>query len=502
MYYFVNQYLLSQNSSVEHAEIKRVKLFEQHQTPAKIVTRDFDLVLHRTIKKFGLTDTNILNMFDFFAQTTNYKGHPLKIDDLKLPVEYQVGTGNNFREVTDGSRLVCEVHFAAGTVAQINHIDYFDEAGNLSLRSRYDIRGFKAADEFFGQDNNMFYQVMYRPDGGRYLESYYVKSTENTPINSLNHLLDYNGQDYYFNSIDDMFAFFLDELAINDKDNPTFIADRPAMANLPVLNIKKDARKYLWLPINHAQDANNPIKGALNSLYQFPFSKGKQLDGVIVMTQSQQNDLAKRSETRQLSIYPISGAIADKIEREVAIKDRAQHHLIYVGRLGLDKQIDQLLQVFKLIHEQVGDATLSIYGYGAVNEVDQFKQQVTDLKLDEPGLVTFAGYQVDLVKAYDNAQLMLDTSIIDGQPLSMVEALSHGVPVLSYDYNYGPREIIEDGKNGYLLPQNNIAKLANKAIALLTDVDQLQKMSSNAYQLSEQYSAVNVWKQWQKLNES
>lgn len=499
MYYFINQYLLNQNSSVEHAEIKRVKLFEHHQVPAKIVTRDFDLVLHRTIKKFGLADANILNMFDFFAQTTDYAGQAFRIDDLDLPVEYQVGTGNNFREVKDGDRLVCEVHFAAGTVAQINHIDYFDAAGGLNLRSRYDIRGFKAADEFFGQDGNMFYQVMYRPNGERYLESYYVKSTENTPINSLNHLLDYNGHDYYFNSIDELFAFFLDELATQDQGTATFIADRPAMANLPVLNIKAPAKKYLWLPINHAQDANNPIKGPLNNLYQFPFSKGKQLDGVITMTQAQHNDLAKRSETKQLSIYTISGAIADETEHKISVKDRNHHHIIYVGRLGLDKQIDQLLQVFKLIHEKIADATLSIYGYGAANEVDQFKQQVTDLKLDEPGLVTFAGYQIDLAKAYDEAQLLFDTSSVDGQPLAMVEALSHGVPVLSYDYNYGPREIISEGKNGYLLPQNNVAKMAKRAISVLNDDDQLQKLSTNAYQSSDRYRADKIWQQWQKI---
>ena len=502
MYYFVNQYLLNQNSSVEHAEIKRVKLFEQYHSPAKIVTRDFDLVLHQTIKKFGLKDTNVINMFDFFAQTDDYVGHALKIDDLKLPIEYQVGTGNNFREVKDGSRLVCEIHFASGTVAQINHIDYFDASGNLNLRSRYDIRGFKAADEFYGQDGSMFYTLLYRPDGQRYMEQYFVKSTENTPINSLNHLLNYRGRDRYFNSLDDLFAFFLEELA-NQSDEPvSFIADRPAMANLPVLNSKPKAKKYLWLPINHSQDANNPVNGQLNNLYQYPFSPAgkKQLDGVIVMTKAQQGDLLKRLNDKKLPIYAVSGAIADPIEQKVMVKERTQHHIISVGRLGFDKQIDQLLQVFKLIHQKIADATLTIYGYGVASEVDQFKQQVVDLKLDEPGLVTFAGYQIDLQSAYDQAQLFIDTSNVDGQPLAMVEALSHGVPVLSYDYNYGPREIISEGQNGYLIPQNNVTKLAEQAILVLNDQTRLQELSTNAYQSSEQFNAETIWQQWQKVN--
>lgn len=501
MYYFVNQYLLNQNSSVEHAEIKRVKLFEQHQTSAKIVTRDFDLVLHQTIQKFGLTDDNVINMFDFFADTASYTGHVLKIDDLKLPIEYQVGTGNNFRDLKDGDRLVGEVHFTAGTVAQVNHIDYFDAAGNLNLRSRYDIRGFKAADEFFGQDGNLFYQVMYRPDGQRYMERYYVKSTANTPINSLNHLLGYHQRDYYFNSIDDLFAFFLEELAKQDSEPVTFIADRPAMANLPVLNIKAAAKKYLWLPINHSQDAAEPVKGQLNDLYQYPLSKEgqKQLDGVIVMTDAQRDDLKQRLGAPKLPIYSISGAIADPVSHEIGLKDRQQNHMIYVGRLGFDKQIDQLLQIFKTIHTKVKTATLSIYGYGVAGDVDKFKQQVVGLKLDEPGVVTFAGYQLELNQAYDSAQLFLDTSNIDGQPLAMAEALSHGLPVVSYDYYYGPHELIKNGENGQLISQNNGSKFAATVIELLRQPAKLQEMSAKAYQSSERYSADSIWKQWQQI---
>ena len=104
MYFFVNQYLLSSNSSVEHAELKRLALFKKHGGEAKLVTRDFDLVIHDTIKKFGLTNDQIVNMYDFFANTTDYQGEKLHTEDLPLPIDYQVGTGNNYREVKDGDR--------------------------------------------------------------------------------------------------------------------------------------------------------------------------------------------------------------------------------------------------------------------------------------------------------------------------------------------------------------------------------------------------------------
>lgn len=497
MYYFVNQYLLSQNSSVEHAEFARVKLFKQFKTPARIVTRDFDPALHTTITKFGLQDDQIQNMFDFFAGTTDYTGEPLKFDDLSISTDYQFTTGNNFRTFSDGDRVVGEVHFAPGTVARVKNIDYFDVSGNLTLRTQYDIRGFKTADEFFGQDGQMHFQALYRPDGTRYMERYYVKSTENTPINSLNRLLGYKGRDQYFDSIDDLFAFFLDELNRSNEEDNTFIADRPAMANDPVMGMTTKARKLLWLPINHAVEGNDPVKGLLSGVYQHAFSPVglQQLDGLIVMTSQQKTDLDKRLK-KQVPVYQISGGVAPAVT-PVAMDQRLSHRIIHVGRLGWDKQIDQVLQVFKSIHDKVTDATLVFYGYGDGGDVAQFEQQVKDLGL--AGTVTFAGYQSDLNQAYDQAQLFLDCAKIDGQPLSLVEALGHGVPALAYDYPYGPKEIIKNGKNGHLIALNAANKMATAAIKLLTNDKKLQKASDQAYELSDRFNADAVWQQWQAV---
>lgn len=194
MYFFVNQYLLSNNSSIEHAEMKRLKLFKDHNVPAKLVTQSFDLIIHATLQRFGLTDDQLVNMYDYFAGTTDYQGHVLHVEDLNLPIEYQVGTGSDYQEVKDGDRLICIIYFTGGTVGLVNHIDWFDVTGNLNLRQQFDLRGFKAVDQFFGQDGRMSYERYYRPDKTVYMERYYVKSVQDTPINSLNVLRDYQGK--------------------------------------------------------------------------------------------------------------------------------------------------------------------------------------------------------------------------------------------------------------------------------------------------------------------
>ena len=187
MNFFVNQYLVTKNSSIEHAELKRLALFNGHEPgSAKLLTQDFAPTLDQTLERFGLQRDAVINMFDFFAGTTDYVGAPLKVDGLAYDGDLQMGTGNNFRELKRGGRLVSEVHFISGTVAQVGNVDYFDDAGNLTLRQIYDLRGFLAVNQYYGRAGELFYERYQRPDGTVYLERYYVQSTENTPINSLN----------------------------------------------------------------------------------------------------------------------------------------------------------------------------------------------------------------------------------------------------------------------------------------------------------------------------
>lgn len=497
MFFFVNQYLLSSNSSIEHAEIKRLKLFKENHTPAKLVTRDFDPIIHSTLGRFGLENDQLVNMYDFFAGTIDYQGQLCHVEDLHLPHDYQVSDGSNSRTVKDGDRLVAEIFFIGGTVGLVDHVDYFDVAGNLTLRQRFDIRGFKAVDVFFGQDGQIHYERYYRPDGSNYLDQYYVQSTQNTPINSFNVLKGYNGKDYYFDGIDELFTFFLQELDNSNTDTNSFIADRPAIAIRPVLQLSQKTKKYLWLPFNHVDDGQDPLTGPLNGLINEPLTNElTKWDGIIVMTQHQHDELQKKIGNK-VPIYVINGVPVKHTTKRVPMNKRQLHNIIYVGRLGNDKQISNLISIYTLVHKKIKDSKLTLYGYGSPNDTNTYKEQVKQAGLKN--YVTFAGYQVKLAEAYDQAQLFVDTSRIDAQPLSMGEALSHGLPVVSYDYYYGPNELIKPGINGELINLGNEKKFAETIISLLKDQKELQKLSNGAYANIDVIDTNTTWAQWEKL---
>lgn len=497
VFYFVNQYLLSNNSSIEHAEIKRLKLFKKNNVPAKLVTRDFSSILHEngTLHRFGLDDDQIVNMYDYFAGTVDYKGQQMHVEDLALPYRYQVGAGNSSREVKDGQQLIAEIFFIGGTIGQIDHVDYYDNAGNVTLRQKYDVRGFKAIDIFMGKDGMVDYEQYYRPDGTCYLERYYVRSNQNTAYNSRNILKKYKGRDRYFNGLDDLFVFFLNELNEENNDVNTFIADRPAASINPVISISGKAKKYLWLPISHVDDGDDQTTGPFNPFLQGALTVDGIWDGIITMTSHQAEALRQRIKIKT-PIFTVNGSPVSPTKK-IPMSKRKQNQLIYVGRLGKDKQTDRLIKMFAKIHQQVKNASLMIYGYGSPDDTKELKNLISRYHLEK--VVKLAGYQVKLKKAYEQAQLFIDPSRIDGQPLAMAEALSYGLPVISYDYPYGPNEMIQPGENGELIPLNDEDKFIQTVVAVLDNPERLQRMSGNAYENLESINEDKTWEEWKKI---
>jgi poly(glycerol-phosphate) alpha-glucosyltransferase len=502
MFYFLNQYLFERNSGVEHAEIQRIKLFKLKGQPAQLITRDFDRHLHQTILRFGLTDADLLNQYDFFQEVADFKDtRELRIDALPFPLAYQIDADANGARVTNGDRLVAKVIYIPGTVGQIDQVQYFDPAGNLVQSDLYDWRGFKTAEQYFGQDGQLITEYFFRLDGTRVIEKNYVKDTQGNPLNTLISLREYHNHNFDFTSEDDFFAFFLDQVNRKNGLHNSFIADRPGMANAPLLAMTSPAKRYVFFPIAHAIDPKQQQTSPLDGFYQDALSPVglTKLNGLITMTEQQRDDLEQRLNGQE-RVYAIPGNFIEpeQAKRErVLINTRMYHRLLFVGRIGPEKQLDQLIHAFELVHNGIPDATLEIRGYGDPNTTDQLKQLVSGLNLVDS--VHFTDYTPDLTAVYDNAQVFALTSQVDAEPLAMIEAQIHGLPLVSYNFNYGPQTLIDDGTNGYLVAPGKVFALANRIMELFRDPTKLQNFSTAAYASSQRYTADAVWAKWKQL---
>ncbi|MCE3403137.1 glycosyltransferase, partial [Staphylococcus aureus] len=77
--------------------------------------------------------------------------------------------------------------------------------------------------------------------------------------------------------------------------------------------------------------------------------------------------------------------------------------------------------------------------------------------------------------------------------------LSVGTPVISYDVDYGPSELIQDGFNGYLVPQGDINQMVEKVDQLLNNTQKLQQFSINSIESAQQYNATTISTKWQNI---
>ncbi|MCQ0053634.1 glycosyl transferase family 1, partial [Pediococcus acidilactici] len=154
-----------------------------------------------------------------------------------------------------------------------------------------------------------------------------------------------------------------------------------------------------------------------------------------------------------------------------------------------------------LVHQVVPEVTLDLYGYadGSNNyEARRLVEEVIEANQLED-VVKLKGYTTDIDKVENNAMMFGLTSRMEGFNLAVMEGIAHGLISFSYDVNYGPNEIVEDGVNGKVVPYGDYEALAQAMIKVLKDPQLAQKYSTGAYDSAERYSDENVWHAWEEL---
>ncbi len=157
--------------------------------------------------------------------------------------------------------------------------------------------------------------------------------------------------------------------------------------------------------------------------------------------------------------------------------------------------VECTLKAFHKIQKEFPAAELIVAGFGSLEE--DLKTMAQELSLEN---VNFIGRisQDEMPKTYDAADIYLNSSIIDNMPLSIIEAFSCGLPVVSSNAG-GIRYLITDGETGLLSPTNNCEALAENAIKLLKNDELGQKIIENARRECVKYRWEHVRSQWKEF---
>ena len=168
--------------------------------------------------------------------------------------------------------------------------------------------------------------------------------------------------------------------------------------------------------------------------------------------------------------------------------------VIVVARHQYNKRVEDAILAFAEIKKHLPEAQLHLFGKGP----DESKLRGLVNKLGLDAVVMFRGFLSDLSQEYAAAKLILVTSRIEGFGLALLEAVSYGIPAVSYNVRYGPSDLIDDGKSGFLTEEDP-SKLAEKALVLLQDPEMHKVFSDNAYVKSREFCEDVVFEKWDKL---
>jgi glycosyltransferase involved in cell wall biosynthesis len=170
--------------------------------------------------------------------------------------------------------------------------------------------------------------------------------------------------------------------------------------------------------------------------------------------------------------------------------------IIAVGRLEWVKGYDRLLKIWELVSQKHKDWILDIFGSGSLEEA--LNLNIKALKLKN---IKIHQFKSNIEDEYSNCSILLSTSYYEGFSLALIEAMQFGIPCIAFDCPFGPRDVIDDEKNGFVIKDGDIINFA-KRLDMLIENPQLRKEFSNAAKLKvKQYDINIVMQKWKELFE-
>ncbi len=239
-------------------------------------------------------------------------------------------------------------------------------------------------------------------------------------------------------------------------------------------------------------ERNNPTLQRFNAFWRFARSYTyPKAFSFVTMTQGAATYYPERQRPR-------TAIIPNPVQLPENWQDRRNGNTITaVGRLTGQKQFHLLIEAFASIAALFPDWSLTIWGEG--EDRSELEDLRTRLGLEErvylPGLTDQPGQWVE------TADVFVLSSAYEGWPNVIVEAMAAGLPVISFDCEHGVTDMIDDGVSGRLVPQGNVAELANTMAEVLSDPELQQTLASNALKASARYKTDAIADQWMRIVE-
>lgn len=216
----------------------------------------------------------------------------------------------------------------------------------------------------------------------------------------------------------------------------------------------------------------------------------KRAQAVVALTEG---DAAEwRKVNKSVSVIP------DIVEvRREGVRREGGRNVVFVGRLSRQKDIGSLLAIWQMVRQRHPDWQLHVYGEKGDIEEALWQQ------LQEDGCgITIYPPTTDIWDVYQQHTMLLLTSRYEPFGMVLPEAMSCGLPVVTFDCPYGPANIITDGVDGFLIKDRDTQQFVEKICVLIENEELRRKMGQMGIKASERYRKDTIMPLWKKLFET
>ncbi|MDF7636739.1 glycosyltransferase [Leuconostocaceae bacterium ESL0958] len=479
MNFFLNQGIGHGNSGVEHAQFYRAACFDRLAQPYRLVYSELLPALQDHLQEWGQDSRTAINLYDYLL-APNPRAYLLNDDRSYQPYQY--------RQVVDFQDTVREVIESANGGYQIHRVKekYFDQAQGIYIVA-------DAAVSLANEQTQLSWT--YQDQGGaRLAQDFWLEG--------------FQGRDYYFASFEQLVAFFLDQLA--QAFGPArYFVDRGNFYDEALVQAKRQGRPLQLIEVVHADHLvadTEPNRPVWNNFYQYAFDHLADYDAIVLPTDRQAKRLVENlrhldqpvaaKELKKIQALAVGG-VTDWGRPKKSVHDPIR--LVSASRLHSEKNVDQLIALLARLHQAGLAAELTIYGLGEQEQA--LKEQAAALGLANQ--VHFAGLSQQLTKDLAKADIFLSASYSEGFGLTYLEALSQGLPVVSYANEYGAKALLTEGINAALVPldKERQSQVPALAAAVQRVLAHYQTLSAGAIASVRQYDLAKLAQRWQAFGE-
>lgn len=216
----------------------------------------------------------------------------------------------------------------------------------------------------------------------------------------------------------------------------------------------------------------------------------RQYDRIVVLTEEDRSTRWAKNKRVCVIHNPIRYLNADK-------SSLTNKRILACGRLCYQKNFASLIRAIRPVIDRFPDWRLDIIGEG--EEHASLQDEITRLSLSDN--VFLRGNQTNVQEWMTNASFLVMTSRFEGFPLVLIEAMNCGLPLVSFACPTGPKDIISDGVDGFLVPPEDESKLSEHICTLIENETLRKKMGAAALKKAERFHIDSITKQWMTLFE-